>query len=279
MVVRDAKLAERANTGLNARVRRTAEWRLRLATSRWRRLPDFIIIGGQRCGTTSLFHSLAEHPRLVPSFRKEVHYFDFHQRKHGLDWYRANFPMRTRRSGHYPTFEATPNYLAFPGAPQSIPAAVPDTKLIALLRNPIERAHSSWRFTAYQGLENRDFGEAVRAEARRDAESDGAETTEMRHAYLAKSRYAEHLEKWMELFDPERLLVVRSEDLFNEPDDTISRILGFVDPDLRTDLRIQHIHASPTADIEPGLRDWLAEYFEPHNRKLAALTGLEFTWS
>lgn len=275
------QLAETTGPGsLGERIRRSAGWRARLATSRWRRLPDFIVIGGQRCGTTSLFHSLATHPELVPSFRKEVHYFDLHRNSKGLDWYRANFPLRPARGRL--TYEATPNYLAYPGAATAMHEVMPDVKLVALLRNPIDRAHSSWRFVTFQGFESRSFEDAVTAESESDPATylqTGRPGRNMREAYLEKSRYAEHLERWLAVFGSDQLLIVKSEDLFESPAPTVARILDFVDPSLSTDVPMRHIHAAPPAEIEPGMRRWLADYFAPHNRRLEEMTGLEFDWA
>lgn len=274
------RIAESTELGASERARQSAEWRWRRATSRWRRLPDFVIIGGQRCGTTSLFHSLAEHPRLQPSFRKEVHYFDFHRVREDVNWYRANFAMKTSRSSL--SFEATPNYLAYPEGPEAMAQTLPDAKLIALLRNPVERAHSSWKFATYRGFEDRPFEEAVKSPEAADTGGSSERhrgAHDLRSGYLVKGRYAEHLERWFEHYPREQILAIRSEALFDDPGTTMPQVLEFIDPSLDRDFPMMHIHATPPADIDPGVREWLTEYYEPFNRRLEALLGLEFDWS
>lgn len=263
------------------RVLMSTRWKSRRSTSRLRRYPDFIVIGGQRTGTTSLFHSLAEHPRLTPSFRKEVHYFDIHYVNHDQNWYRANFPLRG--PSEKLAYEATPNYLAHPDTPKAMKSLLPDVKLIALLRNPVERTYSSWRFLVYRGLEQRTFREAIDSELAGGAEEENhsprKQTGDMRFAYLRKSRYAEHLERWLTFYDRSQMLIVKSEDLFQQPAKTMERILGFVDLVPSPKVSMQHIHATPSTSLSTEDRLWLEEYFEPHNRRLEDLLGEKFDWS
>src|SRR5687768_13237463 len=107
----------------------------RVETAHLRRLPDFLIIGAQRGGTTSLYRYLTEHPEIDPAVRKEIHFFSRHHEQ-GLDWYRAHFPRRDESSL---VGEASPNYLVHPDVPARVAAALPRVKLIALLRNPVDR--------------------------------------------------------------------------------------------------------------------------------------------
>lgn len=276
-MTRTQSVEQRRNGIIRTSVK-SMSWRVRSATRGFRRLPDFIIIGGQRCGTTSLYSALARHPGLLPSFRKEVHYFDLHRRYHDLGWYRANFPIKARKA-EVPTFEATPNYFAYPGAPEAIRETVPHAKLIALLRDPIERAHSSWRHERSHGWETRSFEDAVRGETTRIAPNPDGRPNAMRGAYLEKGRYAEHLERWLAVFDPSQMLILRSEDLFSMPGPTLSEILSFVGAEPDSAVTLGRINVAPPAAIDPELRLWLAEYFDPHNRRLTELIGPKFSWA
>lgn len=125
-------------------LRRTIRWRYRRATSSLRALPDFVVIGAQRSGTTSLFDYFLNHPQVRPALKKELHFYDLHHER-GVGWYRASFPRRRQLSNGRITGEATPNYLVHPLAPERLHAVTPNAKLIALLRNPTDRAHSAWR--------------------------------------------------------------------------------------------------------------------------------------
>lgn len=265
-----------------ARTLRAAQWATRRMTQRWRHLPSFIIIGAPRTGTTSLYGALCEHREIGASFRKEVHFFDGRSDR-GLEWYRASFPLRIGPGAPRITGEATPNYFAHPGAAEATALALPDVRLIALLRDPIERAHSAWRLKVFQGHEHRSFSEVIRLEAqqslrfaeRRSWQSQ-SELRDKDFFYLEKSRYAEHIERWLDVFPSDQLLVVKSEELFDEPETWLTEIFEFigVDPSLAPGL--PHHHAAPPADIEASDRQWLEAYFAPYNRKLTDLTGLTF---
>lgn len=275
----EAKLATRPAMHVPARAWRASRWGVRRLTNRWRMLPRFVIIGAPRSGTTSLYRAMCEHPGIAPSFRKEVHYFDGRTDR-GPGWYRASFPIA--RSSLI-TGEATPNYFAHPTAPTSVATMLPDVRLIALLRDPIERAHSSWRLKVFQGHERRTFSEAIHEEgalplsaaARRDATSDGIRSSNG-FAYLEKSRYAEHLERWLTEFPTEQLLVLKAEDLFSAPDRHLDEIFDFVGIERSDVPQLPHHHAAPPADIAASDREWLESYFAPYNRKLADITGVTF---
>jgi hypothetical protein len=121
----------------------------RLITSPLRLKPNFIIIGAQRCGTTSLYNYLTRHPSILPARVKEVHYFDYKSYR-GLLWYKANFPMLTHKLKRYIkqktiiTGEASPFYLYHPHAFKRIAQVLPNIKLIVILRNPVDRALSHY---------------------------------------------------------------------------------------------------------------------------------------
>ena len=144
-------------------------WYLRWATAPWRALPDFIIIGAQKCGTTTLFDLLEQHPLLAPSYKKEIHYFDggldprIDTFKKGLSWYRGHFPLKSGKL----TFEASPLYLFNSLCAERIKRAVPDVKLIVLLRNPTDRAISHYFHSLRAGDERLGIAEALKSEERR----------------------------------------------------------------------------------------------------------------
>ncbi len=268
---------------MGERFLQAGRWTVRRATQQWRSLPDFVIIGAPRAGTTSLYQALCSHPDIGRSFRKEVHFFDGRVER-GLGWYRANFPLRiasTRICG-----EATPNYLANPDAPDDMARLLPDVRLIALLRNPIDRTHSSWRLKVLQGDEMRSFGDAIRQEAE-DPYSQAVRTRDprsgpgprgQRFAHLEKGRYAEHIERWFTRFPREQLLIVQSEDLFRRPAETQAAILQHIGADPAKGAAVDHLLATPPADMEPADREWLREYFAPHIGKLEDVTGMTFDW-
>ena len=146
-------------------------FRIKRLTSRFRHRPAFLIIGAQKGGTTSLYNYLLQHPQVKPAWVKEIHYFDIHHQK-PLSWYRAHFPLSlpdrfgSRNTGPRYTGEATPYYLFHPLAPRRAAVAVPEARLICLLRNPIDRAFSHYNHNRRKGREKRTFTRAVRDELR-----------------------------------------------------------------------------------------------------------------
>jgi len=273
------------DNSLKARLVRSATWKRRRATASRRALPDFVIVGGQRCGTTSLFESLAKHRVIDASLNKEVHYFDLSFER-GVEWYRAHFPLESKLAGRV-TFEATPNYLASVHAPKLMQSVIPDVKLIALLRNPVDRAHSSWKLRTYEGSENRPFAEAVEDELTGmtmtyddvDDDRKAMVARAMRWSYVEKSRYAEHFARWFEFFDREQALILESEALFANPSEGLAAIEAFLGIEHDPTMQLPRTNFTAALAIDPGFRQYLNEYFAPHNERLEAMTGTSCDWS
>ena len=157
--------------------RRTARAMARGAgrlTSGARTTPDVLIVGGQRCGTTSLFKTLRQHPAVLPPvLHKGVHYFDTGYPR-GMGWYRAHFPLRAtaarvqRRTGVRPiTVESSPYYMFHPLAAERIDRDLPGVKVLVLLRDPVERAYSAHAHELARGFETEDFRTALDLEEER----------------------------------------------------------------------------------------------------------------
>lgn len=210
----------------------------RRPTARWRALPNLLIIGAQRCGTSSLFKYLSAHPRCKPSIRKEVRFFTEYYTR-GEDWYRSHFPLGVAGHRGAPAiyFEASPDYLLDPRVPSRVTQLLPDVRLIVILRNPIERAYSHYRHLRRLGMEELSFEEALRREPERiqqamenlHAHPDhpiGGDL--LRYSYVERGRYARQLEHWLEVVDRSRLLVLSSERFFSETDRVFQSILSFL---------------------------------------------------
>ena len=168
-------------------------------------LPNFIIIGGQKCGTTFLYRYLAEHPHIASATRKEVHFFDMHFDE-GLDWYMNHWPGA---DDHAHLGEATPSYLYQPEAVERIAATLPSALLLVMLRNPMDRAYSHYWHNYSRGRETLSFAEAVAAEPDRIARGG-----EDRHvfSYVDRGRYGPQLDHLFRHVDEERVLVQTFED-------------------------------------------------------------------
>lgn len=269
---------------------------LRRPTQRWRLLPAFLLIGGQRCGTTSLYNYLAAHPDIVQPLTKEPQFFS-HQWRRGLDWYRSMFPLPRPLLPGGPqdglprriTFEASPYYLFHPLAAERAGSLVPDAKLIVLLRNPVERAYSHYWHSVRLGVETLSFEAAIDAEAQRLAGEDerivGEDGYPGRNhrffSYATRGYYAEQLERWWRHFPRERCLVLISEDLFDDPRrvyDDVVRFLGlrpWRPAEFPVSNRRIRKRPSPMAET---IRASLVDRFRPANCKLQLLLGRRLNW-
>jgi len=269
--------------GLRATGRRVVQ----RATSARRALPDFLVLGAQKAGTTSLGQFLQLHPDVFWSPRLEMHFFD-RDYDRGLSWYRSWFERRSvveahqRRTGRPARVgEKTPCYLALPDGPSRVAATLPGAKLVVSLRDPVTRAYSQWAMNLRTGRETLSFADALEAEAERlaavDLRASVSGTSYLTHGYAMRSRYAEQLERWLAHFDRSQLYVYRCEDLYDDPQRWIPPLLDHVGvrPDV-VDLAMPHIGVGDRDPIDPHLRDQLVERFEAADAQLQALTGLSY---
>jgi hypothetical protein len=261
----------------------------RLTSSR-RPLPDFLIIGAQKCGTASLFAYLTSHPSILRSFKKEVHFFDCNYPR-GESWYRAFFPLDTprmaRNGGHLITGEASPYYLFHPHAARRAAETVPDAKLIVLLRDPVRRAFSQYRHRVRAGQEVRSFEEVLEQELERFPseharmlEDENYESVFHRHCcYLARGQYVEQLENWSQWFPRESMLIIRSEALFDDTAAVYARALSFLGiVDEHIPSFEVHNRDGSGARIDQRTEGWLRTYFAPYNRALYTWLGENLGW-
>jgi sulfotransferase family protein len=279
--------AAQAGTALPRGVRRSlaaVRVELRRPSARLRAWPNFLVLGAQRCGTTSLYRYLIEHPEVSAPLRKEIQYFTLRHAR-GESWYRAHFTLGTGKPQQ--TFDATPYYLFHPLAPARAAEVLPRAKLVVLVRDPVRRAFSHWQHTRARGLEPLDFEEALDAEPARLAgvterlvsdpsfRSDGHRLW----SYASRGQYAEQLERWLSCYPREQLLVLRSEDLYHRPAETYARTLEFLGLPLHELAAYpRHTRGTPAGDMSEGARHRLIEHFRPHNARLAVLLGRDTVW-
>jgi hypothetical protein len=273
-----------------------------ILTSPLRPLPDFVIIGAKRGGTTSLYRYLLRHPRVIPMFPsarrlplaadpKGVHYFDtdFHR---GLSWYRSHFPsvltravISQRTGGRAISGEASPYYLCHHQAAERAARTIGSARLLLLLREPVERTYSHYREQVRNGVEPLDFEAALAAEPERLAEARRsgrrwADTFAYEHqGYVTQSEYAPALARWLALFPREQMLVLRSENLYAEPQRTYNRVLSYLDLPSHPLADVKSWNAAPGEDMHPATRVRLRAHFAPYNEQLAALVGGDLGWS
>jgi hypothetical protein len=263
-------------------------------------LPTFFVIGAMRSGTTALARYLGAHPEVFVAPEKEVHYFDRHHDR-GLDWYRSRF---AGANGERAIGEATQTYMYFPEVIPRIAEVVPDARLIAILRNPVDRAYSHYWMNRSFRVETLSFREAIEADPEHPPK--GAQV----FPYVERGRYVVQLQRASERFPRERLHVLLLEDLIREPEDTFRRLCRFLEideafrpPNLGTPINrhtefrslkvraigrrlpkplglvLARLNARPVTypAMDPGLRRELVERFAPDNARLAAWLGRDLS--
>ncbi len=229
---------------------------------------------------------------------KETHFFDEKFSK-GTDWYRAFFPLASTRErcrkhgGELLAGEATPYYMFHPAVPARVARTLPDVKLIALLRNPVERAYSHYQMMSRTGRESLGFEEALAAEPRRLAGAEEALMTDTetylpkgsrahhqhRHrAYFSRGLYAEQLGRWLAHFPREQLLVIKTEDMIAHPAETYAKTLEFLGLYEWGLEDFPRYNQKKYASIDPGTRAGLERRYAEPNARLVELFGEGLTW-
>jgi len=262
------------------------------ATERHRVLPNFLIVGGQRCGTTTLFKTLNQHPGVATAnLRKGVHYFDLHYDR-PLSWYRSHFPTSrkvaqlTSVNGYATAVgESSPYYLWHPLALQRIAADLHDVRLLVLLRDPVERAYSAHAHEQARGFESETFQQALQLEARRlDGEADrlvgetaARSLAHQHHAYVSRGEYVDQLERAESYFGRDRMLVIDSQDFWSAPEQDWPEITGFLGLPIAP-VGFERHNARSRAPMSEQLRKQLTEHYEPFDARLAQWWGRTPSW-
>lgn len=207
-------------------------------------LPNFLIIGAQKSGTTTLRAALDAHPEAFCA--REIHFFN-QRYDRGLDWYRERF---TAADGLPAIGEKCPNYLSHPAALDRLANDLPGVKLIAILRHPVDRAYSNYWHERRGRRETLSFAEAIDAEPERVRHSgvDGP------FAYIARGRYLPQLQRVSRLVPRDRLLVLLFEDLRNDPKGTFGEVCRFLGIDGTVAPPELHMRANPYRTHRP---EWL----------------------
>ena len=179
-------------------------------------LPNLIIIGAMKSGTTSLHYYLNLHPEIYMSRQKELDFFiKKNNWSRGIQWYKSHFVGQAKIYG-----ESSPNYTNYPfwkGVPQRMFSTIPDTKLIYILRDPIERIISQYIHRYSDGRENQSIEEAL------------AKLED--NLYVRRSKYFFQLEQYLEFFSDSNILIITSEELSNFPQKTMKKVFHFLEVD------------------------------------------------
>lgn len=263
---------------------------LRRATASSRPLPDFLVLGAQKAGTSTFYAGLCSHPMVLPAIRREVHYFDTHAGR-DVGWYRAHFAshrahraVERRHGTRARTGESSPYYLFHPAVPERAARVLPDAQLIVLLRDPVARAVSEYHHAVRHGFERRAIEDALDpGGVERDlahatvAEFDAERGPLRQRSYVARGHYAEQLSRWFAAYPRDRFLVLETPEL--RTGEALRRGLDFLGlPQLAVesvgDRNVQRYDA-PTVRVTEAL----AAHYAPHDEALVALLGRDLSWT
>ncbi|PPT08393.1 putative deacetylase sulfotransferase [Geitlerinema sp. FC II] len=239
------------------------------------RQPDFIILGAQKAGTSSLYFYLSKNPKILPPLRKELEFWSwkFHR---GIDWYLSQFPPLTPDS-QFLTGEACPGYLDFQNAAERLHEYSPSTKFIILLRNPVDRAVSHYYHWIRRHQEDRPFKTAIEQKI---GEIEKKGTVWNQHSnYVARGIYIEFLKHWFSIFPREKFLILQSEDFYSNPAQSLEDVDNFLGIPVSTLSSYKKHNAGSYSPIDPGDRKYLSDFYKFYNKELEELLGIQLNWT
>ena len=251
-------------------------------------LPDFMIVGFPRCGTTSLWEYLSQHPRTYAPKDKELHFFSVRYDS-GLDNYLLDFPTKKEKiKRKLSVFEASPDYILYPKAMERIKTHLPKSKMIILLRNPVEQIYSQYQKFVTQGFEIENLENLMKDDENRlKIFTERCENNIMKSytawfyiPYFSFAKYVTYIRDALRLFPKEQFLFLKTEDLKNNPQNVVTKCFEFLELDdysIKKEFHSRKRKYATTLSTE--LRKQLSDYFKPFNEELEELLEMKLNWS
>lgn len=265
----------------------------RKLTKSARILPDFIIVGAMKSGTSFLINYLSEHPYIkIPEYQKEIHFFDNHFYD-GINWYKSYFPTKISKQFNkkfkkinFITGEKSPYYIFHPLAPQRIHSLLPKVKIIILLRNPVKRAYSHYNHSVRNNRENLTFEEAIEKEPERlKGEKDKIiKNRKYRskkytyYSYLTRGIYIKQIKNWYKYFPKEHILVIKSEEMYRNSQEVMNKVYEFLGLPKMKHEQFQKVFSHEYTKMDEKTNKYLKEYFKPYNQQLYDYLNVDYNW-
>ncbi len=279
VLTQQEKIAEAIVYYRKSTYKKTIAFNPELAKLDWKfhkgQAPDFLIIGAGKCGTTSLYSYLDNHPQILLPNNKEINFFSKNF-TNGLDWYLSQFPTITDRSDLI-TGEASPSYFFMPHVPKRIYQIAPNVKLIVLLRNPVDRSISAYYQNRKTGKMTRTLAEVVREEIKH---YEKITKDDLSHSggVLLQGLYFWKLQRWMQIFSREQFLILKSEDFFENPAKIMKQVFQFLELPEVINKKYHRLNIGSYPPVEEEMRQKLTEFFHSHNQKLEKYLQMKFNW-
>ena len=240
-------------------------------------IPNFIIIGQVKCGTSSLYYYLTQHPQILPAIKKEIHFWNNNLDK-GIDWYLSHFPAISSEQDLI-TGEATPNYLNSKDVALSLFQEFPHMKLIVLLRNPVDRAISQYYMFSKARIDKSSLEKSISSALEiSTTQSNMNSYHNLSNRYIKRGQYIDHLCKWMGIFPKKQFLILKSEELFANPEATVNQVFQFLGVESYQLQEYRNHNEGKYPSVSRSVREALNYYFRPYNQKLEEYLERKFDW-
>ena len=268
-------------------------------TNNTRVLPDFIIIGSGRAGTTALYSYLIQHPQIMKAYTHEkkdvadLHFFEY-MISDKIGWYRAHFPTKISKrikelklEKKCITGEFTSTYMYNKKVPDRIKEILPNVKILLVLRNPIDKIYSTYSQQYKFGEYLSNFEDIINSELNRmEILEENPEfltfneniDSFVQHNILRHGIYHNYLKKWYEIFCKEQIMIIDSEQLKNDTLNCMKNIFEFLEIEKLKIKDISKINEGNYKKMDIESRKKLVDYFSPHNKKLNTLLKSKFIW-
>ena len=266
-------------------------------------IPDFLVIGAKRCGTTSLYQHLSEHPCISRSPRDNIGFFNENYHL-GINWYKSLFPTKFTRDkiikkhGKFLTYDVTPQYLREPYVAKRMFQTFPKMKLIVLLRNPIDKSYShhimgknsntlnnnpEWKGidnkqVSFEYIVNRDIEFISKYEKKNGELNDNYFRNVITKTNLARGFYAQFLRKWFDVYDRKQFLILSSSELANSTQKTLNKIFNFLEIPEYDIPDTTKINTQKYEPMKKQTREILIQFFKKYNNELYELIDRKFDW-
>ena len=252
-------------------------------------LPDFLVIGAKRCGTTSLFYHLPEHPCISKSPYDNMGFFNdnFHL---GINWYKSFFPTTFTRNkikskfGDCITFDVTTTYMEEESTANNVCQTKPNMKIIVILRNPVDRAYSQYHLNVREKIEKRSFEDVIE-ENMNKLDKESRERHEIKpqflaekNNYLKKGLYAQQLRHWLKIFPRKNILIMSTEEFESNQQTIYNKIFEFLNISQFEIKNTEKMEKGNYTSMESKTRNLLLDYFRSYNNELFKLIDKKFDW-
>lgn len=255
-------------------------------TSPFRTIPNFIVIGVKRCGTTTLYEQLSEHPCIEKSAHDNLGFFN-NNFELGMNWYKSHFVTNFRKKeierkyGKFATYDVTSSYIQKKKTAENIFKTLPNVKLILILRNPTDRAYSEYNQNIIDENESRDFRKLIKQEINEieNMENENLEFSSNKINLVKKGIYEKQISPWLEIFPRKQILIISTEEFGEKTTETYDKIFRFLElPKYEIKNKERHRKGTYKA-MDEETRKILDEFYESYNSKLFQKIEETFRWS